>query len=484
MSRYSEFDAHSDFDWDEPLWPREVGYDPSKHASNNAHRFLCAREEHAPLICSDGDLYTLEPNNVWRLIADSEVAAEIRKTDTEIRLDISKLEAMVREMKIARGVSARPFEWIKARGDAPSPNDLILSNSGILNVATGELIDLTPDYFATGVPDWSFEPDADCPLWESKLSEWLDPSFHLTLQEWFGLNLVPDTSFEKIAAMIGASRGGKGTIKGILEQLVGRHHRASIMLNDLGGDFGLQAMIDKRLMIIPDASDTELSKRSMALERMKSISGNDAVSVNRKNKPILSLRIPAKITLLANKHPKFIDESGALAIRELMFVFDRSFAGKEDLTLKTRLTDELPGIANWAIEGLKRLRRNGKFTIGERGRVAQEQLTDSQSPALRFTKECLTATGDEGDVLPVALAFDAYREWADRESLGMRERRNRSDFKDDMLAALRARGVRYASNQVRWRDPHLSKPGKGERVKARFVGLKLKREFHPELQSP
>lgn len=485
MHRYREFEAHSDFDWDVPLWPREVGYDPSKHASNNAHRFLCAREEHARLICSDGDLYTLDSNNIWRLIPDSEVAAEIRKTDTEIRLDISKLGLMVREIKIARGVSARPFEWIKAREDAPSPNDLILSNSGILNVATGELMDLTPDYFATGVPDWAFGPNADCPLWKSKLREWLDPSFHPTLQEWFGLNLVPDTSFEKIAAMIGASRGGKGTIKGILEQLVGKHHSASIMMNDLAGDFGLQTMTDKRLIVIPDASDTELSKRSMALERIKSISGNDALSVNRKNKAILDqVRIPAKITLLANKHPKFIDESGALAVRELVFLFDKSFAGKEDLTLKARLTAELPGIANWAIEGLKRLRRNGRFTIGERGRIAQEQLTDSQSPALRFAKECLTVTGSEDDVLPVTLAFDAYREWADRELLNLRERRNRDDFKNDMIAALRARGVQYASNQVRWHDPHLSKPGKGERVKGRFLRLKLRREFHPELQSP
>ncbi|MCK1283445.1 hypothetical protein IVB41_05785 [Bradyrhizobium sp. 44] len=487
MSSWREMfgeEPHSDFDFNKPMWPREVAYDPSKHASNNAHRFLLAREEHAQLICSDGDLYTLGPNNVWRLVTDPEVVAEIRKTDTEIRLDITKLGLMVREVKIARSVNARPFEWINAREDAPSPNDLILANNGIFNIATGELMDLTPDYFATGVPGWAFDSSADCPLWLAKLGEWLDKSYHPTLQEWFGYTLTPDTSFEKIAAMIGASRGGKGTIKGVLEQLTGAHHRASIMLNDLAGDFGLQTMIDKRLMVIPVASDTELSKRSMALERIKSISGNDAVSVNRKNKTMLNqVHIPAKITLLANKHPKFIDESGALAIRELLFVFDRSFAGKEDMTLKARLNDELPGIANWAIEGLKRLRRNRRFTIGERGLIAQEQLTDSQSPALRFTKECLVVTGDKDDVLPLSLAFDAYREWTDRESLSMRERRNRSDFKEDMIAALRARGVKHATNQIRWHDPHLSKPGNGERVRARFVGLKLKRKFHPELLS-
>jgi hypothetical protein len=34
--------------------------------------------------------------------------------------------------------------------------------------------------------------------------------------------------------------------------------------------------------------------------------------------------------------------------------------------------------------------------------------------------------------------------WALQESLGHRERRNKNDFKEDMIAALRARGVRYA----------------------------------------
>jgi hypothetical protein len=72
----------------------------------------------------------------------------------------------------------------------------------------------------------------------------------------------------------------------------------------------------------------------------------------------------------------------------------------------------------------------------------------SQSPALRFATECLVVTGKAEDVVPVPLAFDVYGEWALRESLSTRERRNKNDFKEDMIAALRARGVRYAANQT------------------------------------
>lgn len=468
-------------------WPVEITYMPKNTPSQNA---LIFRDERpVRLLFAADNFYTANDSGFWDLMKADDLRAEIRETDPGCQyLSTSgQLAMMLDELKITKGIrsAAMPFEWINESDDAPSPNDLILAGNGIYNVTTGELMELTPDYFATGVPDWHFDPNAKCDVWKKFLGQVLHPSFHPTLQEWFGYTLTPDTSLEKMAFLIGASRGGKGTIKNVLEQLTGEAHRGSITLNDLASDFGLQSMIDKKLMIVPDASDTELSKRSTALERIKSISGNDALSVNRKNLPLLpNVRLPAKITFLANRHPKFIDDSGALANRELVFTFERSFAANPDLTLRDRLMMELPGIANWAIEGLKRLREQSKFTVGEHGRAAQHQVRLAQSPALRFTQECLIVTGKTDDLVPVPLIFAVYEEWAHRESLGARERRNKSDFKDDMIAALRARGVRYASKQTRWHDPHLSQRGQGARVKGRLTGVRLKQSAHPDRQSP
>ena len=149
----------------------------------------------------------------------------------------------------------------------------------------------------------------------------------------------------------------------------------------LPGDFGLSGVTDKRVIFIPDAHDADLSRRSAAIERIKSITGNDEVSVNRKNQSILSVKIPAKIIMVANKHPKFLDESGALADREIMLMFEASFAKVKDTELGHKLKVELSGIANWAIEGLRRLRANGnRFTIGERGRKAQQELAEFAEP--------------------------------------------------------------------------------------------------------
>lgn len=95
-----------------------------------------------------------------------------------------------------------------------------------------------------------------------------------------GYLLTSDTSIEVLLAMIGAKRGGKDSITRVMQWLVAKHHDASVMLIDPAGDLGLAALTDKRAIFIPDAHDADLSRRSAAIERIKSITGSDEVSVN------------------------------------------------------------------------------------------------------------------------------------------------------------------------------------------------------------
>ena len=55
------------------------------------------------------------------------------------------------------------------------------------------------------------------------------------------------------------------------------------------------------------------------------------------------------------------DSSGALASRYVVLMMERSFFGREDLGLATRLLTELPGILNWARAGYLRIRKRGYF---------------------------------------------------------------------------------------------------------------------------
>src|SRR5690606_11951652 len=133
---------------------------------------------------------------------------------------------------------ARPFSWIDQPDQAPAPQDLVLFNNGVLNVRNDELLPLDGSYFATAVPEYGYEDWPECPRWMKWLDERLDPSFHATLQEFFGYALVPDTTMHRFVTFTGPPRSGKSTAKNVLERLVGREHISQKQLSDLGKEFG------------------------------------------------------------------------------------------------------------------------------------------------------------------------------------------------------------------------------------------------------
>lgn len=456
-------------------WPKAITYE-HKHGAKNAELFCSLRP--ARIISSDGILYSFE-NEVWREIPPIMLAAEIRATDPTLFLDTGNIDSMIRAIHVARFTTARPYGWIDPPENAPAGNDLILFRDGILDFATGDLLPHDGRYFATGLPTFSYEPDADCPRWDRFLNEVLDPSFHDTLHEFAGYAMTADNSLSKMLVLIGAGRGGKSTTAHIVQSLCGPYHSVSRSLTDLGGEFGLEGTIDKRLLTIPDAHDSDPHKRSVALNRLKAISGNDDVGINRKNLTILTARLKTRIMITANKHPKFLDDSGALAAREIPLIYGTSFRGREDFDLSAKLESELSGIANRALEGLRRLRANGgKFTIGAKMRAAIQEIAESQSPALRFAKEHLLVTGDLSDYVPLATVFDVYENWAHyHESLGRGEKRNRDDFKNDLVSALTVQGVQYTRR--RWHDPSKPKRKAGEQRRG-FFGLRLKTPRVPD----
>ena len=96
------------------------------------------------------------------------------------------------------------------------------------------------------------------------------------------------------------------------------------------------------------------------VERLLTISGEDAVSIDRKYMSAVTMKLPTRFMFLTNEFPRFSDASGALAGRFVILRLIESFYGREH-GLTKRLLNELPGILNWAIEGWKRLHERGHF---------------------------------------------------------------------------------------------------------------------------
>lgn len=419
---------------DRAVWPRPLAY-PGGQGAKNARLFIARRP--ARMLYSDKVLYTLGSDGVWQVLEEDALRAEIRVTDPRDNLSPAQVGAIVQAVQDLSFTAARPFDWIDRSGEAPRPQDLVLFNNGLLDLGSDRLLPLDGSYFATAVPEFAYDPDAACPQWLKWIGERLDKAFHPTLQEFFGYAMVPDTTVHRFVTFTGPPRSGKSTSKNVLERLVGRAHIAQKQLSDLGKEFGLQDAIDKRLIVIPDARDVSGGQRGQALERLLAITGGDTLSIPRKFLPAVSISLLTRLLVLGNRQPAWIDESGALAARQVAILFDRSFEGKEDQSVEDRLMTELPGIANWAIEGLRRLRANSyRFTVSERGREAVAEVRRNTSPALRFAEDCLVVTGNPQDIVLQDDIYAAYGDWAAREGLGGREHRSKAELMTDLTTSL------------------------------------------------
>ncbi len=124
------------------------------------------------------------------------------------------------------------------------------------------------------------------------------------------------------------------------------------------------------------------------MERILSISGEDPQDVHRKNLPTLTgSKLPVKFILMTNELPNMRDASGALTTRVIMLRMTRSLLGNEDRTLGQRLSNELPGILNWAIHGWTLLRERGHFEQPRSGQELMDDLRDIASPIGMFVQD-------------------------------------------------------------------------------------------------
>jgi putative DNA primase/helicase len=208
--------------------------------------------------------------------------------------------------------------------------------------------------------------------------------------------------------MIGPPRSGKSTIGRILTGLIGKDSVAGLQLSHLASSFGLEGLLGKPLAIIPYAR-FDAQKGPTVAERLLSISGEDTIAIDRKNKPSVATRLPTLLMMLTNDPPKITDVSGALANRFIVLKMTESFLGKEKVGLEAELMEELPSILQWALNGWKRGHERGSLIQPRSAQGAFEDLLDGTSLIHAFIRECCVVDPD-AKVAKQSL-FDAWSRW-------------------------------------------------------------------------
>jgi putative DNA primase/helicase len=303
-----------------------------------------------------------------------------------------------------------PPTWVTGSAPWPAAETVAMAN-GLLHLPTRTIHPHTPAFFNEHVLPFEFDPKAPTPKrWQQFLSElWEDDRESIDLlAELMGYILAGGTAQQKIFMLVGPKRTGKGTILRVLAALLGSENVAAPTLSSLATNFGLQPLVGKPLAAISDARLGSRSDTISAVDRLLSISGEDAITVDRKYKDPWTGRLPTRFVVLTNEIPRFTDASGALASRFLILMLTKSFYGREDVTLTDRLLAEAPGIFNWCLEGLDRLHERGYFVQPAAAENALQHLQDLASPVSAFVRDrCVINPESEID------KDELWSEWKD-----------------------------------------------------------------------
>jgi putative DNA primase/helicase len=123
------------------------------------------------------------------------------------------------------------------------------------------------------------------------------------------------------------------------------------------------------------------------IEKLLNITGEDDIDIDQKYRPLLeATRLSTRIIIGTNGMPRLPDNSGAVANRFLILKLTNSFLGYEERHLRATLSQELPGILNLIIEGLRRLHRQG-FTKTTYQETFIRDLEELGSPIRAFVRE-------------------------------------------------------------------------------------------------
>lgn len=364
-----------------------------------------------------GQLYRfLEKKKYYRQTSKGNVVIELYKPTR------SKVTDIIDALNQYCPIIDDPPIWITKRKHPHLFNTMAFKN-GILDVQKYvegkiKLYKPTPEFFSLYVFPYNFDENLESKLWEDFLEDIFnnDKNKIALLAQWFGYNSVPDMSYEKLMLFTGIPRSGKSTVLETMQSMLGENQCCSTSFQSLSGPFGYQPLLGKLAALIGDAKTPKFNETTSVLEKILHITGGDAVSINRKRiNELPSIHLTTRFTIAMNDLPVFTDHSRALEARLLTLLFEKSYLGKEDRSLKLRLKNEAKQgkLINFTLRGLKDLRLKKDFIIPPSSLQTLEQFSRLSSPVLSFISDCCEISPSENDrwLAPKDQIYDIWKVW-------------------------------------------------------------------------
>ena len=228
------------------------------------------------------------------------------------------------------------------------------------------------DFLTYQLP-FDFDDRAVCPLWRKFLNRVLpEPELQAVLAEFFGYVFIKHLKLEKALVLFGEGENGKSVVFDVMNALLGETNISRFSLSNLMEEHN-RALIANKLLNY----GSEMNAKNINVDIVKTLVSTEPIQARLKYGQSFELEALkyAKLCFNSNSLPKDVEHTHAYFRRLMIMPFRVKITAQEkDVQLAGKIIEqELSGIFNWILEGLRRLLTNKNFT---QSKIIDEQLAE------------------------------------------------------------------------------------------------------------
>jgi putative DNA primase/helicase len=287
--------------------------------------------------------------------------------------------------------------------------------NGILDLRTRTARPASPAVLVTKRTNVHYDPSADCPTWLAFL-EGILPNADVRgyVQRIAGYLLTGLTDEQCFFFLYGTGANGKSTFAEVLRMLLGDYavviptEVLTCARRDASAPSPDLMLLKGARMAV--ANETEEGSR-FAESTLKHLTGGDTITARSPYGPFVTFQQTHKVIVLGNHRPVIRGTDGGIWRRLALTPFEVTIPPDErDPKLLEKLKAELPGILNWALDGLREYQELGGLKAPAAIKAAVAQYRQDMDIFGDWLSE--QTVQDADSATKVADLYTAYAHWA------------------------------------------------------------------------
>jgi len=335
---------------------------------------------------------------------------ESRRTAVRHALASERSERINAMLKLAQSEPGIPI--LPKEMDA-NPYLLNVQN-GTIDLKKRELRPHGREDLITKVVPIEYDKEAKCPRWDRFLDQILAKKKELKdyLKCVIGYCLTGDASLHDLYFLHGEGANGKSVFLSIVSALLGPYAcraMADILMSSKYDRHSTEvaALAGSRIAI---CSEVEVG-RKWSVQRIKELTGETEITARRMREDPWTFQKTFKIVIAGNHKPIVDDTTHSFWRRLKLIPFTVTIPkGEQNPKLIEKLKLELPGILNWAIDGLRLFLENGLQTPEIVSKAVNSYQDESDHMGEFISEVCSTG---EGYKVQSSVLYNKYSKWTE-----------------------------------------------------------------------